>query len=246
MPDIRVRGIPEAQVDDLKRSAARNGRSLEAEIRYRLEESARFHNAEHATPFDWLRFGFDDALELVPGYQYLVYGRGHPYRVSLRRAMYGETPLWSTEIDEMKQINGSSVWTRATDDNEDDLRAETPSGALRECMKWLSDRAGTRKVAHLRAQAERYRALPTEYKQLVNRLTQQIPGQRDVRERTVVIWTTEKHEIYVNLIDHAQGAVMVYPRGEGWSITNGRPFYFALTSKAATKIVEELRRLKVL
>lgn len=245
MTDIRVRGVDDEVVEALRRSAEANGRSLEAEVRYRLEQAGRSKRADFPTAIDWVRFGFDDVLELLPGFQYLVYARMQPFRITLTRSLTGGDPEWNTEIEEVTILERASVWTRATDVGTR-LRGETPAIALRDCMRWLADYAGVDAISRIRDEAERFRSLPAAYRRLVEKLDTEIAGKREVRERTVVIWKTAEHDIYVNMVDDEQGAVMVYPRDGNWSITNGKAMFFRLNANAAAKITDELRRLSVL
>jgi hypothetical protein len=50
-----------------KRSAEANGRSLESEL-IRPEQSGRARMADFPVAGDWIRAGFDNALELIPGH----------------------------------------------------------------------------------------------------------------------------------------------------------------------------------
>jgi Antitoxin FitA-like, ribbon-helix-helix len=88
---MRIRGVDDEIEDALKRSAEANGRSLEAELRYRLEEFGRARTSDFPTAMDWINAGFDDVLELVPGLQYLVSANlqcaGRPVRA------YGLRPI---------------------------------------------------------------------------------------------------------------------------------------------------------
>lgn len=246
MADLRVRGVDEEIVDSLKRLAEANGRSLESELRYRLEEFGRARLAEFPSAANWLRAGFDDVEEVIPGYQYIAHAAGlRSFRIALTRSMTGQEPEWNTEIEESVDIDGRSCWVRAIDVAQR-LNGATPAEALRDCIRWLAEYAGVDTISRARRSANRYMDLPTHFKHVVDSLDEIIDGsEREIKERNMVIWRTKRHEIYVNIVDDTRLAVMVYPAGGKWSVTDGKAAYFPIESKDVAAIHHELKRLSV-
>jgi plasmid stabilization system protein ParE/plasmid stability protein len=246
MSDLRIRGLDEELVETFRHAAELNGRSLESELRYRLEELGRTSVADFPTATDWLREGFDEVLELAPRRQYIAIAREQQYRVTLTRSMTGGDPEWNTDIEECVALDGRSSWMRSAD-IATRSHGNTAAFALRDCIRALAKYAGNDAVSRARKIAEGFNRLPVAYKRIINGLDGVIvDGVRELRDRSVVIWRTPQHEIYVNIVDEKRGALMVYPLGGGWSITNGKAMYFPIDSTAVTLIRDELVRLSVL
>jgi len=245
MQDVKVRNISDEALERLRRSADRNGRSLESEIRYRLEDLAEAGIDDFPMTLDWQHAGFDDVAEIIPGRQYMVYADLRPFKVTVFRYLTDANPKWNTEIETSEEVGGQTCWVRVLN-VADRHYGSTARMALRDCIRWLAQHAGVDAISRARESAEHFADLPSQFRTIIEQLDSIIDAGHEMGKRDVAIWRTKHHEIYVNMVDGKRGALMVYPVGESWSVTNGKPYYFPLTKSAPSAIREELSRLSVI
>jgi hypothetical protein len=172
-----------------------------------------------------------------------------PYRITITRSVTGEDPEWNTLIEEAVQVpdrDGAalSVWARATDVAQR-LLGTSPGMALRDAIRWVAEYAGVDTVSHAREAATRSERLSSNFRQIIDRLDTVIKGSKTFPRENMVIWTTRNYEIYVNQVNDDRGALMVYRRGEDWSITDGKATYFPLGKLGHNVVMEALVRLGV-
>ncbi len=249
MAEIRVRNLDGPVTEALEAAAKHAGRSLESHVREILKEASRAGFGDFPLASDWVRSGFDEVHELIPGRQYLAWAAMTPYRITISRSLTGEEPEWNTLIEEAVVIPDAegerlSVWARATDVAQR-LLGTSPGMALRDAMRWLAEYAGVEAVAYVRAAGTRDRNLSPRFREIVGRLDKVVKGNKTFPRENMVIWTTKNYEIYVNQVDDLRGALMVYRRGEDWSISDGKATYFTLGKAGYDAIVEALTKLGV-
>jgi hypothetical protein len=244
MTEIRVRNLDDAVAEALEAAAKHAGRSLESHVREILKEASRSGIGDFPQASDWVRSGFDEVHELIPGRQYLAWAAMTPYRITITRSVTGEDPEWNTLIEEAVQVpdrdgTALSVWARATDVAQR-LLGTSPGMALRDAIHWVAEYAGVDTVSHAREAATRNERLSPNFRQIVDRLDTVIKGSKAFPRESMVIWTTRNYEIYVNQVNDDRGALMVYRRGEDWSITDGKATYFPLGKLGHNIVVEAL------
>lgn len=249
MREIRVRNLDDAIAEALEAAAKHAGRSLESHVRELLKEASRAGLGDFPLPSDWIRCGFDEAHELIPGRQYFAWAATTPYRITISRSLTGEEPEWNTLIEEGVQVpdrDGEilSVWGRATDVAQR-LLGTSPGMALRDAIRWTAEYAGVDAVAQARASATRVQNLSPRFRQVVDYLDGVIKGSKRFPRENMVVWTTRNYEIYVNQVDDLRGALMVYRCGEDWSISDGKATYFPLGREGGEAVVEALTKLGV-
>ena len=143
MTEIRVRNLDDAVAEALEAAAKHAGRSLESHVREILKEASRSGIGDFPQASDWVRSGFDEVHELIPGRQYLAWAAMTPYRITITRSVTGEDPEWNTLIEEAVQVpdrDGAalSVWARATDVDQR-LLGTSPGMALRVAIHWVAE-----------------------------------------------------------------------------------------------------------
>jgi hypothetical protein len=249
MTEIRVRNLDDAIAEALEAAAKHAGRSLESHVREILKEASRAGLGDFPLASDWVRSGFDEVHELIPGRQYLAWAAMIPYRITISRSLTGEEPEWNTVIEEGVHVTDPdgerlSVWARATDVAQR-LLGTSPGMALRDAIRWVSEYAGVDAVAQVRALATRTQNLSPRLRQIVDQLDGVIKGTKTFPRENMVIWTTRNYEIYVNQVDDLRGALMVYRRGEDWSVSDGKATYFPLGKEGYEVIREALTELGV-
>ncbi len=244
-----MRNLDDTVAEALEAAAKNAGRSLESHVRELLKEASRAGLGDFPLASDWVRCGFDEVHELIPGRQYLAWAAMTPYRITISRSITGEEPEWNTEIEAGLQILGPdgerlSVWSRATDVAQR-LLGTSPGMALRDAMRWTAEYAGCDAVAQARASASRAQNLSPRFRPVVDHLDNLIKGSKKFPRDNMVIWTTRHYDIYVNQVDDLRGALMVYRRGEDWSISDGKATYFPLGKEGGDVVVEALTKLGV-
>lgn len=246
MSDLKIRGLDDEVVDVLKRAAAQNGRSLEAELRIRIEATARAVSDEFPSAVDWIQAGFNEVHVLISGYQYIVEASGlQSFRVTLVRSLTGSVPEWNTEIEETEKIGELHIWARAINVAAR-LNGDTAAIAMRDCIRWLAKYAGVDDLSRTRQQAATFDRLSKNFQDIVERVSAILPdGRREVHLSGSVVWHTQHHDVYLNVTKPNRIALMVYPKGQPWSVTNGKASYFASNIKSVDAILEELARLSV-
>lgn len=245
--DLRVRNVDDEVGAALQRLAESEGRTVEAYVReVVLKDAVRMRVRGFPTAAEWERAGFDEVHELLPGRQYIACAGRREFRIALTRALTGELPEWNTEIEEAEviDIDGRSikVWTRATDVPAR-LLGDSPAMALRDAMRWVGDYAGTDTVSRAR---NGVRDVSPRFGSIIDLLDAYIDGDKTYPRDKMVIYHMPHFEVYINEVDDKRGALMVYRRGEDWSITNGQADYFTLNSAGVKTIVERLCDLGVL
>src|ERR1700678_181010 len=159
MAEVRVRSLNDDVVEALEAAAKRLGRSLESHVRELLKEAARCGTGQFPLASEWIRAGFDEVHELIPGRQYLAWAALRVFRVTISQSLTGDDPEGNTEIEESARLDtdnqsGSTlVWSRATDVPRR-LLGTTASAALRDAIRWIADYAGGDAVGQARAIAE--------------------------------------------------------------------------------------------
>jgi hypothetical protein len=247
MTEIRVRNLEDSIARELEAAAKNAGRSLESHVREMLKEASRAGIGDFPVASDWVRAGFDEVHELIPGRQFLAWAAMRPYRITIARSLTGEAPEWNTLIEEAVHVadpdgERRSVWARATD-IATRLLGTSPSMALRDAMRWIAEYTGVEGVAMAREAASYAQRMSPGFREVVDRLDVAIRGDKRFPRENMVIWTTSRYEVYVNQVDDRRGALMVYRRGEEWSITNGKATYFPLGPGGYEVIAKELVRL---
>jgi hypothetical protein len=249
LSDIRIRNLDPDVSAALDGLAAGEGRTVEAYLRELIKDAVRTRIRDFPTASEWVRAGFGEVHETVPGRQYLAWANMRQFRISLTRSLTGEDPQWNSEIEEAHEIEIADhrlpVWARAID-VAPRLAGETAAMALRDAIRWIADFAKVDAVARAREAAEGVRDVSPAFGAIVDTLDLHIRARKTYPRDKMVIYHTADFDIYINEVDRKQGALMVYRRGENWSITDGKADYFALDKTGANTILERLYDLGVL
>lgn len=246
LTDVRIRNLDPDTAQALDGLANGEGRTVEAYLRELIKDAVRARVRDFPIASEWVKCGFHSVYELQPGRQYIAQAGSREFRITLTRSITGDEPEWNTEIEESTLIDLGErdvlMWTRAANVPQR-LVGDTPAMAIRDAMRWVADYAGVDPVSRARRGK---RDVSPRFGAIIDELDNYIKGEKTYPRDGMVIYHTAEHDIYINEIDDKRGAVMVYPSGGSWSITDGRADYFQLNQSGTSTIVECLTRLKAI
>jgi len=206
MTDLRVRDVDDDVVEEIRKRARRNQRSVEGELRAMLEEAVGRPAQGLPTADDWARAGFSQVSELVPGRQFEVWAESRHFRILVTRPILtGSSVAWNTSIDECVVVDDPDepsgwryVWTSPAGIPARHLGA-TPALALFDAMRWLADWAGFDEKGLARRDAALAALMHEELREVVDRVDQLLEDldldtwRNDQKAR----WTGSEFEVFL-------------------------------------------------
>ena len=207
-------GVSGAQISRLE-SGERSDPSFETVVRLAdalhtsLDDFAEAVRGDAGVTADqWHKAGFEQVDELVPGRVFEVYADGRTFRISITRSIHrGSTVEWNSSIDECVTIlhpdpgykgERLHVWT-STVDIPARLLGDTPTNALLDAMRWLSDWAGFDAMGRARRDAIAATEMGPTLRGIVDAIDDQLS---DVslerwRDRDRARWSTTDYDVFV-------------------------------------------------
>jgi len=194
---------------------------------------------------DWLRFGFDEVYEIVPGRLYEVWGDFRRFRISITRAIErGSTIPWNSSIDEAVRAplgdESVEVWISPAGIPAR-LRGETPTEALRDAMHWLADWGGFDEIGRARRDAAGAQEMEPDLREVVDTIDEAVSelNLSEWRDRDRARWSNSKYDVYVSRSDEREYVMMTYFSGE---IQHAKPVVrFPMSRSGALKGAERIR-----
>jgi transcriptional regulator with XRE-family HTH domain len=209
-------GVSAAQISRLE-SGERSDPSFETIVRLAgalhvsVDEFAEGLRPNHGVTADqWHKAGFDQVDEVVPGRVYEVYADGRFFRISITRAIQrGSTIEWNSSIDELISMPRPDPDARY--DNERiqvwsaplgipaRLLGDSPTNALLDAMRWLSDWGGFDAMGHARRDAAASEEMEPTLRAIVDAIDESVSDLElgHWRDRDRAKWSTANYDTFV-------------------------------------------------